>query len=330
MVRMPPWPPGFTRVPDADWTSIPIDDLATHYDTVETHGWYDNLDPTVDDLASAIRPGERYVDYSGGTGILIGRLLAALPDADIGLINVDSSPKFLRLSLEKFRDEPRVAFRLIRYLDERKRLQYVDEVLPGLVGATDGLVSTNAVHLYQDLDATLAAWARLLRPDGRVFVQSGNIGSSRQTEGTWIIDETVHALAAAAEDIARRDDRFAAYADILDVPERMARYHDLRRRYFLPVREVAHYVAALEGAGFAIESIVRRPITARKDEWLRFLQVYHEGILGWVGGTRKVDGHDPSPEAVTDRLHLMRRAADHVFPAPTFRAEWTYVTGVRT
>ena len=52
-------------------------------------------------------------------------------------------------------------------------------------------------------------------------------------------------------------------------------------------------------------------------------------MLGWVGGTEKVDGAPPSPEAVTDRLALMRHAMDVLFHGrPTFQACWTYITCV--
>src|SRR5581483_1043802 len=70
-----PWPPGFVRIPDEDWTRAPLDALAVKYDAVEKHGWYANLDPTVEEIVAFARPGHVLVDYSGGTGILIERLL---------------------------------------------------------------------------------------------------------------------------------------------------------------------------------------------------------------------------------------------------------------
>jgi len=110
------WPPGFERVPDADWTRQPVDTFGLQYDTVENHGWYRNLDPTVEDLARHLGDGEVLIDYSGGTGILLDRLKLRIFDRQVGMLIVDSSPKFLRVALDKFRDEARVAFRLLRCL----------------------------------------------------------------------------------------------------------------------------------------------------------------------------------------------------------------------
>src|SRR5206468_1374123 len=68
------WPAGSARVPDDDWTRQPVDTFGLRYDTVEQHGWYRNLDPTVEDLARHLDEGQILVDYSGGTGILLDRL----------------------------------------------------------------------------------------------------------------------------------------------------------------------------------------------------------------------------------------------------------------
>ena len=77
-----------------------------HYDTVENHGSYSNLDYTVEQIGEYVRKGDILIDYSGGTGILAKRLLDRLGSKEVGIVIVDSSPKFLRLALEKFRDEP--------------------------------------------------------------------------------------------------------------------------------------------------------------------------------------------------------------------------------
>ena len=149
----------FERMPDEDWVSQPVDSFGLHYDTVENHGWYSNLDLTVEQLDGDLRDGDVLVDYSGGTGILLERLRERIGDRSVGMVIVDSSPKFLRIAVDRFRDDDRVAFRRLRYLKELGRLEFLDEVLPAGFMA-DGLVSTNAIHLYDDLEDTLAAWAR--------------------------------------------------------------------------------------------------------------------------------------------------------------------------
>ena len=49
-------------------------------------------------------------------------------------------------------------------------------VTPALLDrGADLLTSTNAVHLYNDLPATLSSWARVLRPGGLNFISSANV-----------------------------------------------------------------------------------------------------------------------------------------------------------
>ena len=52
--------------PEEAWAEAELEELARKYDTVEEHGWYDNLNPSVDDILeigegpfSSIIPGER-------------------------------------------------------------------------------------------------------------------------------------------------------------------------------------------------------------------------------------------------------------------------------
>jgi SAM-dependent methyltransferase len=324
-----PWPAGFERIPDEDWVRAPTEALALKYDTVQDHGWYRNLDRTVEQLAAELGPGDLLLDYSGGTGILAGRLLEEVKERRFGLLIVDSSPKFLRVALEKLAGHERVAFRLIRYLREERRLQLVEEVVGPeiLERGVDAVVSTNAVHLYYDLENTLRSWHALLRPGRRAFVQSGNIGVPGLAEDTWIIDETVEAIQAAAVELVSTSDEWSAYRAGLDDTARTAAYDGLRRKFFLPVRPLAYYVAALEAAGFAVEDVEHRSVEAHVDQWYEFLATYHEGVLGWVGGSERVEGAPPSEQAVDDRLRLLRAAMGVVFGGrPSFRAAWTYIT----
>ena len=321
-----PWPAGFERIPhEEDWTRQPVDSLATKYDSVERHGWYDNLDPTVDEIRALLREGDLVVDYSGGTGILIGRLLAKTPGRGFGIANVDSSPKFLRLCLDKFRDEPRVAFRLLRYLKDQKRLQFLDEVVPPLVGRVDAIVSANAIHLYYDLHDTLLGWRRTVQPEGRVLVQSGNI--VHPDPRGMIIDDTVAAIHQEAQRLVRAQDRWRAHRPALDDAARMKAHDDLRHKFFLPPRPLAFYQDELARAGFRVESVRTRRVIAKTSEWLDFLKVYHEGVLGWVGGSERVEGHGPSEDALRDRLALMEEALGNVLGGRDhFDASWTYLT----
>ena len=331
MPPRPPWPPSFERVPDEDWTRQPLGDLALKYDNVEHHGWYANLEPTVDELVTTLGEGDVMVDYSGGTGILATRLLRRLGPRRVGVVIVDASPKFLRLALEKLGKDERVAFRLMRFLKDEKRLQLLDEVLPaGALGRpVDVLASTNAIHLYYDLPQTLESWRRALKDGGRALVQSGNIGQASPRQGEWIIDETVEAIHLAAVKLVREDASLAALRPKVDDPTAMAAHAALRQKFFLPVRPLEHYLDALRAARFTIEDVRTRTIRARVADWYDFLAVYHEGVLGWVGGSERVEGHAPSDEDVRLRLDLMRRAMHAVFEGrDDFPCCWTYITAV--
>src|SRR5713101_2883055 len=326
------WPPGFQRIPDEDWTRQPVDTFGLRYDTVENHGWYRNRDPTVEDLARHLEDGQLLIDYSGGTGILLDRLNLRIFDRHIGMLVVDSSSKFLRVALDKFGDEERVAFRLLRWLKEEKRLELLEEVIGPelLVRKADAIASTNAIHLYRDLPDTLASWARVLRPSGRVFVQSGNIRNPQARPSEWILDETVWAIHEVATGLVRNDPRYTAYRPLLDDEARMQAHVAYRDQVFLPVRPLEYYLRGLEEAGFTVEEVTARSIEARVEDWFEFLSAYHEAVLGWLGASVKVDGKAPSSEAVTDRLALIRHAMDTLFGGrEAFRCCWTYINSIR-
>jgi ubiquinone/menaquinone biosynthesis C-methylase UbiE len=319
----------FERMPDEDWVSQPVDSFGLHYDTVENHGWYSNLDLTVEQLDGDLRDGDVLVDYSGGTGILLERLRERIGDRSVGMVIVDSSPKFLRIAVDRFRDDDRVAFRRLRYLKELGRLEFLDEVLPAGFMA-DGLVSTNAIHLYDDLEDTLAAWARVLRPGAKARINSGNIRNPRAAQGEWIIDDTVYRAHEAAAKIVRGDDRYAPYRAVLESPERLAAYLTYRNRVFLAPRPLDFYVGALTGAGFDIAEVAERTIEAAVEDWYEFLAAYADAVLGWVGGSEKVDGHGATEAAAADRLQLLRESLDVIFEGRvTFECCWTYITAQR-
>jgi ubiquinone/menaquinone biosynthesis C-methylase UbiE len=316
-------------MPHADGTARAVESLARKYDSVEHHGWYRNLEPTIEELRATLKDGDIVCDYSGGTGILADWLLRKAPGLAAGVLIVDSSPKFLRLALEKLRAEERVGFRLIEYRRAEKRLDQLDEVLdpPLLARKLDALVSTNAIHLYYDLPDTVASWLRALKPGAPVLVQSGNIRNPDAAAGTWIIDETVEAIQSIAIELVRTDPTWTAYRAVIEDDARMARYTELRKKYFLPVRPLTAYLDVFRAAGMTVERVATHAIEARLLEWYEFLAAYHDGVLGWVGGVDKIEGAAPSPDAIRDRLALMRLALDRLFDRKdAFRASWTYVT----
>jgi ubiquinone/menaquinone biosynthesis C-methylase UbiE len=326
------WGDDFPRIPDEDWVGAPVDEFGLHYDTVENHGWYRNLDPTVEQLAGELRAGDILIDYSGGTGILLDRLRLRIFDRQVGMVIVDSSPKFLRVALDRFQGDERVAFRRLRFLKDERRLQYVDEVLGEAFARrpADVLVSTNAIHLYDDLENTLRAWRRVLRRGGAVRINSGNLRNPRAQENEWIIDETVYVVHEVATGLVRTEPQYEPYRAVLEDPERLRAYLDYRDRVFLAPRPLDHYLDALRAAGFGVDDVSERTIEADVEEWYEFLSAYADAVLGWVGGSVKVDGAGASEEAAADRLALLRRALDVIFGGrPTFRCCWTYIGATR-
>ncbi len=324
------WPKAFVRIPaDDPWATCPVEELARKYDAVENHGWYRNLEPTLDELRSVVTDGDIVIDYSAGTGILVEQFLKRNPSQQVGFVLVDASPKFLRLALDKLGADERTAFRWIQYLKEEKRLQMLDEVLPAplLKEGAAALCSTNAIHLYYDLLDTLRAWGRVLKPGATALIQSGNINNPNAAEGTWIIDETVDQLQPLAIDLVRNNDKYESFRASLDDAKRMTAYDKLRAKYFLPVRPLSYYVDTFREAGFDVVNVYEHSIGALVADWTDFLSAYHEGVLGWAGGCQRIDKTEPSDEAVTLRQELLRDSLAALFNhQPDFLANWTYIT----
>jgi SAM-dependent methyltransferase len=326
------WPEGFDRIPDEEWTRAPLSQAGLAYDHVDEHGWYDNLNPSVEHLAAYLKDGDLLVDYSGGTGILLDRLRLRIFDRAVGTIVVDASAKFLRVAHEKYHDDPLFAARLLRFIKEEKRLQTLDEVLGPdvLARGVDAIAAVNAIHLYPDLDEVVRAWVRALKPGGRVFINSGNLRNPNAKPGEWILDETVWVINDLAESLVRSDPAYAAYRPVLDDRARLAKHHAHRDRVFMHPRPLEHYTDALTRNGLEVVDVSQATIVARVDEWFELMAAYHEGVLGWVGGTKRIEGEEPSPEAVQDRLKIMRHAMDTIFGGrDTFKACWTYVTAAK-
>ena len=75
--------------------------------------------------------------------------------------------------------------------------------------------------------------------------------------------------------------------------------------------------------------MTERTIEADVNEWYEFLAAYADAVLGWVGGSVKVDGAPATDEAAADRLELLRESLNTIFGGrPTFRCCWTYITAV--
>lgn len=327
------WTDSFPRVPNDPWVSAPIEELAQKYDSVEQHGWYKNLDPTVGQLVETIKPGDFVVDYSGGTGILLQRLLRVLPDVEAEFAVVDASPKFLRLALDKFSGDCRVGYRWLRYLKDERRLETLKEALTSQ-GAphrgVDILCSTNAIHLYTDLEATLSSWNICLKPNAHVFIQSGNIRNPHAPIDTFVIDDTVEMIQEQAKRHILNNPKYASFRDVLADNDTLMRYSELRQKIFVPIRSLEFYDAALHAAGFKNIISVCKSIEASIADWSEFLNTYHDAVLGWAGGVEKITRQPIHQETVKLRKCLLQESLESLFLNQThFSANWTYISAVK-
>lgn len=322
------WPAGFDRVPDQPWAHQRVDEFGINYDNVGAHGWYKNLEPIVAQVIAALGQDDIMVDFSAGTGILANRLLGNIKHR-VGILNVDASPKFLRVAVENLGHDERTAFRLIQYLKDEKRLQQIDEVVdqPMLDRGADVLTATNAIHLYYDLPQTLQSWTRVLRPGGLVLICSANLHNPSAHAGDWIIDQTVERVNEIAAELVLREPAFEQYRDALQDETRYAAHRKLREKVFVPVRQLDYYLDTFRAEGFDVLHTYDSTIFARVDEWLQLLFTYHDGVLSWVGGSPKVEGEQPTDEALRDRRFLIRYSLERLFSGMSeFPATWTYIT----
>ena len=91
------------------------------------------------------------------------------------------------------------------------------------------------------------------------------------------------------------------------------------------------YTDYLENAGLHVTNTSCRVFPARVSEWHRFLSVYHEGVLGWIGGAQKVTGEVADPGWVDMRKAMISSALNELFEGrESFDAAWTYMDAVRS
>jgi ubiquinone/menaquinone biosynthesis C-methylase UbiE len=305
-----------------------VDPSGLKYDGMGTQLWYKNLDITVEELAGALKPADILVDYSGGTGLLAGRILKRIPS--VAVIIADVAPRFLRVALEKFRHEDRIALRYLHPAAREGHFAPLDEVLKPLPAAeVDALVCTNAVHLFPDLGDTFAAWHRSLRPGASVFIQSGNIRNRKGKPGELLITDVVEKIRAKAKEITLREPRYAEYRAKLEDPVKGPAYEARWKDVFFPLRWVEDYLKALEQAGFKVEQERAETVPVGAKDWYEACLVYPD-LIAWVAGSPKVDPTPPSPTAQKDLAALLDQAFDEVFAGrATFDSTWTFITARR-
>ena len=190
------WPDGFDASPMRTGSTAPWTPSASPTTTSRATAGTATSTPRSKSWPRPLRDGDILLDYSGGTGILLDRLELRLFDAQVGTLIVDSSPKFLRVALEKFRDDPKVALRLLRFLATSAGSNGSTRCsAPAwLPGASTSIASTNAIHLYPDLADMPPAGRGSSGPAGRCWSTRATSatpgpasasGSSTRRCGSW-------------------------------------------------------------------------------------------------------------------------------------------------
>ena len=218
-------------MPDEDWTNRDVDEAGIAYDHVDAHGWYRNLDLTVEDLARTLRDGDLLLDYSGGTGILLDRLRLRVFDRRVGVVIVDASAKFLRVALEKYRRRP-AAWRCGCCATSRTSSGCSGSTRCSTSSSTRSPAPTRSTSTPTSRRRS-APGCGALRPGGGVFINSGNIRNPRAKPAEWILDETVWVINDLAEGLVRSDPQYVHYREAVDDVERMKAHAEYRDRVFL-------------------------------------------------------------------------------------------------
>ena len=278
----------------------------------------------------SLRDGDMLLDYSGGTGILLDRLRLRVFDRRVGIVIVDASAKFLRVALEKYRDDPLVALRLLRFLKRREAAAALDEVLgPELSSAARrARVARTRSTSTPTSRETLGAWMQRAAPRRRVFINSGNIRNPRAEAGR--VDPRRDGVGHQRPRRGARAHRPAVRA-----------YREAARRRRAHGRRTPTTATAcscsrarstptcrrFESAASRWTDVAEETIEARRRRVVR-VPLRLPRRRARLGRRHGADRRRAAQrDAVRDRLRLMRHAMDTLFGGrPTFKACWTYIT----
>lgn len=314
------------KIIDDEFLKSDVTEFALGYDKVKNHTWYDNLDYLVKLANEYFGEDDLIMDYSCGTGIFCERLLKIKIDSP-RILMLDSSPKYLKLSYEKFHRNYKFFFRLIKFIKEENRLQTIEESIGTKSSELlDGIVCSNAVHLYPNIEDTIKSWHNILVKGGKLLINSGNILNPNMDSSSVLIDQTVNDIAKISYDIVTNDPKYSKYVDLIQNFEYINKHDKLRDKYFLPIRPIDFYTEELTKIGFKIIEVKTENIDSKVSEWFDFLKVYHEGIIGWIGGSKKITGVEPTEEEINDRIEIIKTALNIIFENNNdFKACWNYI-----
>jgi hypothetical protein len=215
----------------------------------------------------------------------------------------------------------------MKYLKEESRLQTIDESMGDTYKELlDGIICTNAIHLYPTISDTMKSWSDILVKGGKLLINSGNILNPSMDVESKLIDQTVEDISKISFDIVKSEPKYSKYLDLIDNFEYINKHNELRKKYFLPIRPIDFYTDELLKNGFKITEVKTINIDAKVDEWFDFLKVYHEGVIGWVGGSKKITGIEPTEQEINERIEIIRLSLNKMFNGQNnFKSCWNYI-----
>lgn len=322
------WDSAVDRIPDEEWCKLPIDESALKYDKHGTNVFGTTWEPTIAQVMSVLDDDNVIIDYSCGTGQFTERLLRNCHNP-VRALNVDVSPRYMRIAAERFKHDARVALRLLGRDTDGRSFQEIDEVASGLIpeGGADVLTSTNAIHLYPKLSETLGSWRRVLRRGGLALISTGDMSNPRRTISDWRLHDTVATVNKMAYEVVKTEPLFGEYRDKIEDDDLMRAYGNLTDHVYPAVKPIDLYLDALSEAGLKPLHFFEEPVNIGVNDLVDALSPYHEFVLGWVGGSRKIEGTPPTGKAVRDRLFLLRYCAEKLYAGKDhLQCAWTYIT----
>lgn len=303
---------------------------SSYHDAVVNADYYvENLKELVRTVSKKIKENDIVVDFGAGTGVSALYLLKNL-NFQFKLWLVDNSAAWLGKAYDIFKGNPNVSYFLLEKV--KNRYATLAETLRNQV--VDCVISSNTVHLIQNLDETFKGIIDSLKPGGTFTFQSGNILRKDREEGILVVDDTVKRVHDIAIDIVRTDNKFAKYRKDLD--KRLELESEQRKFVFPDPKHIDTYLEKLNHVGFRNTVLNYKTIKIRYKDWLDFLRVkrLQAGILPEVGGK------DASPEEADDRDALITQGADILFKEleeknpmaddQSFTTEWIYVTSTKS
>lgn len=119
-------------------------------------------------------PGTRILDVATGTGMVA----FGLADGGASVVGLDQSEEMLAGARAKLAARPDLANRVRFVLGQAERLPFAD-------GEFDGLTFTYLLRYVNDVAATLAELARVVRPGGRIGMVEFGVPSQPALRALW-------------------------------------------------------------------------------------------------------------------------------------------------